>query len=102
MKAKPKSVVILHAAGLLYSVLVLLWMLLPLASKAEGLMPVPYLPFRAFDGSPRAGVLVILWSVAVYLPVFVALFKIAALFLEEAIPALANPGRPLSALLSVL
>ena len=83
-----------------YSLIVFAWVFLPLA--IAGLMPTLSLPFHAFGGAARDVFGLIFWSVAVFLPLVIALFKIAAIFLDDAAPSLADPHRPLAALLSVL
>jgi adenylate cyclase len=102
MIAESKPTIELRVVESLFSILVFAWILVPLFSKAEGLMPTPFLPFRSFAGGPRAFPLALAWGIAVYLPALVALFKIASIFLADAIPAVADPRRQLSILLSIL
>jgi adenylate cyclase len=96
-----KSSVLLHALEAVFSLVILAWALLPLALKSANLMPVLSLPFSSFDGTPRSGFGSVIWVVAVFIPILLAVFKLAAFFLEDLLPAAADPRRPLSALLSV-
>jgi adenylate cyclase len=100
MNEKGKSFLVLHAVEVLYSLIVFAWVLAPLFTS--GLMPVLSLPFSMFGGTARDVFGLVCWSIAVFLPLLIALFKIAAIFLEDVVPSLADPHRPLSALLSVL
>jgi len=102
MKDETRTSLALHAIELLYSLVIFAWILMPLFVKIEGLMPTPFLPFRSFDGRPHDASFAIIWGIAVYLPVLIAVFKIAAVFLNDMFPAFADPRRPLSAALSVL
>lgn len=98
MKDETKPTLVLHAVEAFYSLIVLLWVLFPLFSKAEGIMPTLYLPFRKVVGAPA--IVSGLWSIAVFIPALVALFKLAAYFIEDFIPAAADPRRTLASILS--
>ncbi len=100
MKEKSKSVLILHVVEIIYSLVVFMWVFAPLAPQAKG--ATLSLPLHAMDGTPRAAVFGVFWGIAIYLPIAVAIFKIAAFFLDEVLPAVADPRRPLSTFLSVL
>ena len=102
MKEKSKSVLILHVVEILYSLVVFIWVFAPLALKDKGLMPTLSLPLHSMASTPRAAIFGVFWGIAVYLPIAVAIFKLAAFFLDEVLPAVADPRRPLSAFLSVL
>lgn len=98
MKEKPRSVIVLHVVEILYSLVVFFWLLVPLGAKAEGIMPTPFLPFRQAGGG--AGGFSILWAIAVFLPAAIAVFKLGAIFLDEVLPSMADPRRPVAAILS--
>jgi adenylate cyclase len=100
METKVKSSLVLHSVEALYSLIVFAWAFAPLV--IAGLMPTLEMPFRASGGAAPSVLGTILWSAAVFLPLAVAAFKIAAIFLDDVIPALADPHRPLAAVLSVL
>lgn len=100
MKAQGRSSLILHFVEIVYSLIVFAWVLSPFFVK--GLMPSLDLPFRSFGGAERGLLGLALWSVAVFLPIVIALFKMAAIFLENIVPSLADPHRPLAACLSTL
>jgi hypothetical protein len=100
MRTKGRSFIVLHAVEVLYSLIVFAWAFAPLL--AQGLMPTLDLPFRVFGGGPRDTFGLVCWSLAVFLPLLIALFKIAAIFLDDAVPSLADPHRPLAAALDVL
>jgi adenylate cyclase len=100
MEKQDKSSLGLHLVEALYSVIVIAWVLAPLAVK--GLMPTLDLPFKTFGGAERGLASVILWSAAVFVPLAIAIWKIAAAFLDGIIPGAAEPHRPLPALLSVV
>jgi class 3 adenylate cyclase len=100
MEQKGKSTLSLHLIEAGYSLVILVWVLAPLA--LQGLMPVLNLPFRDFSGAARSPAAVILWSLAVFLPLAIAVWKAAAFFLDDIAPAFAEPHRPLAAGLSIL
>jgi class 3 adenylate cyclase len=107
MKVKGKTFVFLHVVEILYSIVVFAWALSPIfinRQSASSGMPVHAfnLPFHAFDGAARSTPSLVIWSIVVFLPLVIALFKIAAIFLVEVIPALADPRKPLADFLSVL
>jgi hypothetical protein len=100
MKTKGKSFIILHAVEVLYSLIVFAWVFAPLL--VQGLMPTLSLPFHAFGGEARSIFGLVCWSLVVFLPLLIALFKVAAIFLDDVVPTLADPHRPFSAALSVI
>jgi class 3 adenylate cyclase len=102
MKEKPKPSTILHIVESVYSLVVLAWILVPLLAKSEGIMPTAFLPFRAPDGKAPGTFAAIFWAIAVFLPGLVAVFKLAAYFLEDALPVAADPRRPIAAGLGIL
>jgi adenylate cyclase len=91
---------VLHVVEAAYSLMVVAWVLVPLFIK--GLMPALDLPFHAYGGAARSPFVTILWSIAIFLPLAVAAFKLAAFFLDDVLPSVAEPTRPLAAGLSVL
>jgi len=102
MEKKGRPSLVLHAAEAVYSLIVFAWTFLPLLQQGSALD----LPFRAFSplgaGAARSPFGAVLWSLAVFVPLAVAVFKLAAFFLEGVIPAAADPSRPVAAALSVL
>jgi class 3 adenylate cyclase len=97
-----KSGIVFHAAEAAYSVLILVWYILPLFVTAEGLFNVPLMPFQLYGGPPaRLGGL-ILTSVVAYLVPILCLFKIASMFLERYIPAFSASPRSVPAILNIL
>jgi class 3 adenylate cyclase len=102
MKEKSKSTLVAHLVEAVFSLIVFAWVLLPLFVKSGGLMPCLSLPFTAFGGGPRSPAGTVLWVLGIYLPLAIGLFKIAAIFLDDAIPAFADTRRPGAISLSVL
>ena len=100
MKDETKPTLVLHAIEAFYSLIVFAWILVPLLAKSESIMPTPYLPFRTVAGADPGAPTSVLWTIAVYVPALVALFKLAAYFIEDFIPSAADPRRPLSTILS--
>jgi hypothetical protein len=105
-RASPALRLAMRAMEILYSLLVLAWIGVPLESSLAaclpGLMPTPYLPFADFAGSAvpmpaRAAI-----GVAVFLPGLLGLFKLVSPFLAGRAPAIADPSRSWSLVLSVL
>lgn len=102
MSSAAKSPIVRHLVEALYSIVVFAWVLAPLFAKSDALMPVLVLPFHAFGGAGRSVPGAILWSAAIFLPIAIAVFKIASCFLDDSIPAFSDPRRPLALALSVV
>ncbi len=102
MKEDAKPNLVLYIVEALYSLIVFAWMLVPLFAKGVGIMPTPFLPFRAVGGAAPSPFAAALWGIAVFVPAIVALFKLAAYFIVDFVPAAADPRRPLAGLLSFL
>lgn len=100
MDQKDKQSLSLHIIEAAYSAFLLAWAFAPFA--LQGLMPTLDLPFRDAGGAQRSPAGLLLWSLAVFVPLAVAVWKAAAFFLEDFAPAFADPHRPLAAGLSVL
>jgi len=93
---------LLHAAEVLYALLVLAWFLVPLFGSEGGALVPPLLPL-AFLGPVGSGSASFLLATCVVYPIPVlCLLKIAAAFLEHRAPSLADPTRIVPILLNIL
>jgi len=96
----------MRAVEILYSVVVLAWIVVPavppLSSYFPGIMSTPYLPFSDFAGSVLPLPASIAVGVAVFLPGVISLFKLASPFIASRAPSIADPARSKALLLSVL
>jgi class 3 adenylate cyclase len=97
-----RSGIVFHAVEAAYSVLILVWYVLPLIVPVEGLFSVPLMAFQLYGGPPvHLGSLILTIVVAGLVPIL-CLFKIAAAFLEGSIPAIATPTRAVPVLMNIL
>ncbi len=97
-----KPVVLLHAAEVSYSLLLLLWFFAPFFTGIRGAM-VPLLLPLSFLDVPHGEILgfLIITFIAYPIPLFCAA-KIAAAFLKLRVPSLADPTRIVPIVLNVL
>jgi adenylate cyclase len=102
MKKQGYNAIGLHIVEAAYALVLLAWILAPLFARDAGLMPTLLLPFASFGGAARPLPATILLACAAFLPAAIGLFKIACAFLEDAIPAWADPRRVRAASLSIL
>lgn len=84
-----KEARVVHAVGLSYSTLILLWFFFSLSEAATGLADLARLPFLGSPGTLTT----ILLAVACYGPVLLSLYKAASPFLDLRYPALFDPRR---------
>ena len=94
--------IVSHTTEVAYSVMVLAWYVVTLFMPSDGLFSVLLLPFQLYGGPPVHLGALILTSVMAYLVAAVCVFKIAAIFLDRSIPALAVPTRIVPVLLNIL
>jgi len=102
MKERQDSSIQFHIAEVLYSVIVLLWYILPLAAPAVGRFD-PLTLSSALYGMPSShpGAAVLVSILAWAVPV-ICIWKIASFFLHRTVPFLADPGQFLPILLNLL
>ena len=95
-------VVLLHAAEVSYSILLLAWFFTPFFSGARGGLVPPLLPLSFLDIA-HGEILGFLAATCVAYPIpLVCVFKLAAVFLEKRAPSVADPTRIAPIVLNVL
>lgn len=101
-KVNPRPKLALHVTEAAYSVVVILWYVLPFISKEIGSFD-PRLLAGTLYGSPptQVGAWIIV-TVLSYLIPLICLWKIAAFFLAEQVPFLADPEKPVPIFLNIL
>jgi adenylate cyclase len=102
MDRTDRSGFVLHALEAAYSVLIIVWYVLPLLSPTEGLFSVPLMPFQLYGGPPAHMAGLVLAGIAAYLIPLLCLYKVLAIFLERYMPAFSVPTRTVPVLLNVL
>ncbi len=102
MTRAKKISIVLHIVEILYSLLLLAWYFLPYFVEMEGLLSATSIPDQLFGGSEEKLPFLISASLVVYLIPFLAIFKIAAVFLQRRIPHATEPIRALPILLNIL
>jgi adenylate cyclase len=94
--------VVLHAAEAAYSLLLLAWFFAPLFAHARDVIAAPLLPlsFLDVDHGKIIGFLVV--TCIAYLIPLLCIAKVAAVFLEQRVPSLADPTRVVPIVLNAL
>ncbi|HTP59855.1 MAG TPA: hypothetical protein VMM82_13120, partial [Spirochaetia bacterium] len=102
LRSRVSATMVLHAAEVAYSLLLLAWFLAPLFTPARDVMAPPLLPLSFLDVEHgRIMAFLIVTCVAYPIPLLCAA-KIAAVFLERRVPSLADPTRIVPIVLNAL
>lgn len=102
MNVNPRPKLAFHITEAAYSVIIILWYVLPFINKDIGSFDPRQLAGTLYGSPPAqigAWILVTAFS---YLIPLICLWKIASIFLTRQIPFLADPERPLPILLNIL
>jgi adenylate cyclase len=102
MARTDKAAVGLHAAEAAYSLLILVWYVLPLIIPIEGVFSAALLPIQLYAGPPVQTVRLVLSGIAVYLIPLICLFKLASFFLKDLIPRFASATRSIPILMNIV
>jgi adenylate cyclase len=95
MKPIPRAKLGLHITEIVYSLVIVVWYVLPLISKELGSFDPRHLPALLYGSPPTQVASWIVVNVLVYLLPVVCLWKIASLFLSRRLPFFADPERHL-------
>jgi adenylate cyclase len=93
MQSTGRSKIGFHAAEAAYTVLVLLWYLLPLFSPGPGGLSPLKLADTLFGSPPTQGGAWVVVTILAYVAPLICLWKLAAFFLEKQLAVLADPDR---------
>ena len=85
-----------------YALLVLAWFIVPLFTKTPATLVPPLLPVSFLDSAPGAIIPFLLVACVVSPIPLLAVFKIAAPFLESRIPSITDPKRIVAIVLDIL
>jgi adenylate cyclase len=102
MNVNPRPKLALHITEAAYSVIIILWYVLPFIDKDIGSFDPRQLAGTLYGSPPSQIGAWILVTALSYLIPLICLWKIASIFLTRQIPFLADPERPLPILLNIL
>jgi adenylate cyclase len=102
MNMNPRPKLAFHITEAAYSVIIILWYVLPFISKDIGSFDPLQLAGTLYGSPPSQLGAWILVTVFSYLVPLICIWKIAAIFLTKQIPFLADPEKPLPILLNIL
>jgi len=102
MNVTPRPKLALHITEAAYSVIVILWYVLPFLSKEIGSFDPLQLAGTLYGSPPSQIGAWIFVTVLSFLIPLICLWKIASFFLSNQVPFLADPERPLPILLNIL
>ena len=91
-----------HAAEIGFSIVLIAWYVLPYVSQVLGTFNPLQLAGSLYGSPPQEPVAWLIVSIISWLAPVICLWKIAALFLRERIPVLADPTAPLPILMNVV
>ena len=102
MNVTPRPKLALHITEAAYAVIVILWYVLPFISKEIGSFDPLQLAGTLYGSPPsQIGAWIFVTALSYLIPL-ICLWKIASFFLNDRIPLLADPERPLPILLDIL
>ena len=97
-----KSKLQYHIAEIAFALILIVWYVLPFLSPALGSFNPLQLAGSLYGSPPREPVAWIIVSIMAWLVPVICLWKIAAFFLQEQIPVLADPTAPLPILANIV